>query len=822
MKEIVRLTMPLVMSIVLLACPGSVAAFSGNATDAAFAAVLSMPGAEPETGSWDFPVPEDYSAESETDLIAYLDKQKREGANFNAYRHFGTVLHHAIRAKLTKTALWLLGQGADPKKILLNGTEDALALSMQYEEHDLAEALREKYGLSTPRVVPLAQAAVPKQSERENLVDFSKLRSALYAVYEDSSKPHLSDKSLSALAAWEASIRSIPDNDYLAQMDFDDSMILLVQAYSRTPDALDKALERFPVAMLQRHSTALLGGLAGMATINLPAGQSQPGYTVPEQAWRVLWRRIGQTIDYTQTLAPSGYAGWSVSLSSLAGRIQPSLWDDLYASGYRERHAEAGLGCLLSIVDVSTFKKLWPILPKYFPDIREAAPRMLLSPYRISVYGDTRSGYCYGRYADNGLTEKLAFLISQGVKNHVTGLSKGTLADQSADLLAAMEPFIDHAERSSESPRIVDAQQRCHFVLTPLIRKALLNDPVIADGSGGVLIQAVQSIEIPGEPQCGLLVMGDRPVDPYVSGDYDSFTGPDINPRASCPDPIDSYQIWFERGGKIVYIPTDLSDIDYYQSSLSLVQDRATGTRYYLRSGPLRSMCMMGNSLPVILKWQKSRTAWALNIVTDRDVVDALYKQCYSDDDNSVFCKGIQGFEPPPHDEETRPANLPDISDSFVYDLPTFMKVFRKSEYEAYLNAVMSLDKPRLRELQQMGIPGSWTAEAIVRVGESPLPLGEKRKRVAWLFFDHAQLEEALAQYTGYYPGYNVIESLVLWLPEEDWRPILDIVSKHGSTKDYGLGYIRDKVAERGMTKLACGIDNARGLICGETWSTEQ
>lgn len=818
MTKIVRLIMPLVMSIVLLANPGFVAAFNANATDAAFAALLSMPDAKPETGSWDFPVPEDYRAQSEAGLIAYLDKQKRKGADFNAYRHFGTLLHHAIRAKLTTTAFWLLNQGTDPRKTLLNGTEDALALSVRYKQHSLVKALRDKHGLTTPRVVPLAQAAMPKPSKRVDLADFDKLRSAQYAVYEDSSKPHLSEKSLSALAAWEASIHSIPHNGYVAQMDYDDSMIQLVQAYSRTPDALDKALARFPVAMLQRHSTALVGGLAGVSNLNLPPGQAHARYAVPEQSWRVLWRRIGQQVDYTQTLAPPSHPNWPVTLSTVAGRIQPSLWDELYASGYQEHHAETALGCLLNTMDVSSFKKLWPTLPKYFPDIREAAPRMLLSPYRLSVYGETQSVFCYGSYENNGLTEKLAFLTSQGVRGHVIGLTKSALEHQPADLLAAIEPFIDHTERSSEKSRLVDATQNCHFLLTPLIRNALLDNPVIGD----VLIQSVQSIEVAGETQCGLLVMGDQRVDPYVSGDYDSFTGPDTNPRASCPDPIDSYQIWFERGGKVENISTDLGDIDYFQSSLSLVQDKVTGIRYFLRSGPQPSNCRTGNSLPIILKWQKSRAGRALNIVTDRDAVDALYKQCYSDDNRYVLCKGIQAFEPTTQDKETKQANLPDVSDSFVYDLPTFIKVFRKPEYETYLNAIMSLDKPKLRELQQMGIPGSWTAEAIVKVGESQFALGEKRKRVAWLFFDHAQLEKALAQYTRYYPGYNVIESLVPWLPEEDWRPILNIAAKYGSTKDYGLGHIRDDVVKRGMKKLACDIDNARGLICGETWSTEQ
>ncbi|MBK9614350.1 MAG: hypothetical protein IPO35_02130 [Uliginosibacterium sp.] len=64
-----------------------VLAYSGEATDAAFAALLAMPGAEPETGSWDFPRLEDFKADSEASLIRYLARMKKEGADLNAYRH---------------------------------------------------------------------------------------------------------------------------------------------------------------------------------------------------------------------------------------------------------------------------------------------------------------------------------------------------------------------------------------------------------------------------------------------------------------------------------------------------------------------------------------------------------------------------------------------------------------------------------------------------------------------------------------------------------------------------------------------------------------
>ena len=57
-----------------------------------------MPGAEPAEGFWDFPKPDDLPVANQAALTAYLAKQQKAGADFNAYRHGGTLLHHAIRA----------------------------------------------------------------------------------------------------------------------------------------------------------------------------------------------------------------------------------------------------------------------------------------------------------------------------------------------------------------------------------------------------------------------------------------------------------------------------------------------------------------------------------------------------------------------------------------------------------------------------------------------------------------------------------------------------------------------------------------------------
>ncbi|MRV76541.1 hypothetical protein GJ700_33000 [Duganella sp. FT92W] len=61
------------LSLTLVA--GNTMAANPRATDAAFAALLSMPSAKPAQGAWNFPEPDGFEATSETALIAYLARQ---------------------------------------------------------------------------------------------------------------------------------------------------------------------------------------------------------------------------------------------------------------------------------------------------------------------------------------------------------------------------------------------------------------------------------------------------------------------------------------------------------------------------------------------------------------------------------------------------------------------------------------------------------------------------------------------------------------------------------------------------------------------------
>jgi hypothetical protein len=255
------------------------------------------------------------------------------------------------------------------------------------------------------------------------------------------------------------------------------------------------------------------------------------------------------------------------------------------------------------------------------------------------------------------------------------------------------------------------------------------------------------------------------------------------------------------RRGRIERFKTGM-DGYYAGSALTPVLDTVTGKRYYLRDeGGGSGMCDGRRRLPALYAWSETAKGLSLEKVVDWELENVLFEQCHlQEDDNNdydIFCDGI-------HAPGEKIENL----EYQGMDYLTFLKTFGVARYEAYMQAVLALDKPKLRAMQQLGLPGNWTAEAIERVGASSLPLAEKRQRTAWIFYDNKQLARALSS--------NVLTGLLDWLPREDWRPILRIIEKHG----FDVRDLRAKAQEKGLNHLACDLDHAQGLICGGDWST--
>ena len=679
-------------------------AFSARQTDQAFAALLSMPGAGPDQGIWDFAPLEDFEAKSEAALTAYLAKKHKAGADLNAYRHLGTLLHHAIRAGQVGAAKWLLANGADPRRKVLSGGQDALGLAVTYQRGELVQLLQARYGMAQP---PTTSASPTPGVTAEQPTTQAQLRD-----------------------------------------------------------------------LLRRSEPRLKNG--------------KTTYTTPPENWRDLWRKLNKPIDY------SFFVGW-------AGYIQPELWPELFASGYQDRQAETALNCLLNDISADELKQLWPRLETHFSDIRQVAPRMILRAYRLAP-----NRYTCKANADEA-TAKLHFLTQLGIQVPVDALLARQLASAPPALHAAMKPFTQTTfpEPNGKLARLVQVKPNCKANLSAALFRGLATSAVIPRNDEPytrVNIETVQWIDLPGQTDCALLVGGSSPVAPYISGVMDYFTGPEDNPRASCPDPSDRYEVWNPRNKKIETFPTNMGQ-DRGNPDLIPVIDQATGKRYALHRGEQYGMCHLSGRAPFLLGWQPSPAGLALNIVESAELDNALYWQCTAREGEGTQCQGIPAMQSKPSAQE-RPPTPEEAYDGM--DVNSFLQTLRANLFDQYQVAILALDKAALKVLQAEGIPGRWTAQAIVQLGKSSLPLADKRRRIAWLFADREQLRRSLADYA-------VAESLIDWLPLQDWRPVLQVVGEDRSGGFNRRSSLRHQAAEKGFKELACAIDNAQGFLCGET-----
>ncbi len=675
---------------------------SNRATDAAFAALLSMPSAKPAQGSWDFPPPDGFSAGNETRLIAYLARQRQAGADVNAYRHRGTLLHHAIRAGLDKTATWLLAHGADPALRDSEGGRNALELAQERKRGALSALLRANHAPALPPPAKTS-AAPPAAPAPLTLEQISPPAYAIQSVMKHAADP--------------------------------------------------AALQALPQSLLDTNQSDVLFAFGEAARARIVSGQL--AYAVPDASWRVMWRRLGRPLDYTR-------------LPGLAGDMPAALWPELYASGYPHTDAEGALGCLLNKLSAAQLASQWQPLLARFPDLRQRAPRMLLGQFRLRT-----EPACDEGDADS-VAAKLQFLTGAGVRERVPGLNRAAIAEAPPALQRAIAPFIAVAD--SVRPRLVEVPRACTFALTDAWYAAIVGKP-------GWRINTVQWIDMPGTAQCALLVGGEEY--DYSGGDtVDGFDGPTVEPRASCPDPGDVYEVWYESGGTIRKKESDFGH-DWSGSGLVQVRDTVSGARYYLNDGQQNGQCHLSTPrVPQLLAWNEK----GLMRVAVPALEQSLLDQCQAGE--TMTCAGIPNLSPAPQDVAT----LTGERDA--------------ARENTWIDAVLALDKPALKRMLAAGAPLEWTGKAIKAVSASALPPEEKRKRIAWLFVDRARLTGSL--------GMGWAETLVDWLPYQDWRPVVQAAAAIDGHGHYLEG-LTAAAREKGLEQLACDIDNARGFLCGET-----
>lgn len=139
-------------ALLLSAAAGAPFAQDASGDSVAFEMLLALPQHLPE--GEDFPSRQDGSITDEATLQEQLASALAAGADVNAYRYGGTLLHHALRGGLQDTALWLLAHGANPALEVTDLPDgkpdghDALQLAIVYRRWRVVDALLRRPALA--------------------------------------------------------------------------------------------------------------------------------------------------------------------------------------------------------------------------------------------------------------------------------------------------------------------------------------------------------------------------------------------------------------------------------------------------------------------------------------------------------------------------------------------------------------------------------------------------------------------------------------------------------------------------------------------------
>jgi len=774
MRTILRVLVCAFVFGVMLGGARHASAYSAEATDAAFGALLSMPGTQPTQGQWI--VPEEYAAEiaDEAELIEQLRQSKRRGADFNALRHRGTLLAHAIRAGLDRTALWLLKNGADPRHVLFDRSTTAYDLALKLQRPDIARVLERDHGFTARQQAPVgarAAAVVEPAAPASRVDEAVALMRQLVTPYPDKARQE----------TWQRFAATLSETEFVAVFKDGANLESLIRLSRSIDGALEESLARLPVAVVRQKAQQIADLMGEMSYVSY-AANSVISYTPAARAWPALWQRIEKPLHYDER-------------PDLAERIPPGLWPGLFASGYAQQDA-ALTGCLLATVDLPAFKALWPDFQRYFSNARQEAPTLVLGNYR--PWFDPQ--FCAYGSSPAQTIEKLSFLRQQGVQAKVRGVSRRRLAEQ---VNPALDVAVGHwLTTTVPPPELLEVLPRCELALNEGWLDKLINTSMIG---WGIPAESVRIVEVPGYPKCGLAISGSSYSGfPEVSDNFGD--GPFRESWPSCPDAPDDSEIWIENAGGIQLVKTSFDT----RGALIVgqVKDVQSGKIYLLYSGAYGTMCSPHWSLPQTFEWE----AGILQPARDEQrIARQLAAQCEEQEAyEAAKCRGflpvLDGGSEPPQGEAVFAA-LRNGGEVRVISLIDAQGVERRRAYAA---AIAARDRVAHRTLLAAGIPPHWTVAEIIALGKSDLPLEEKRRRIALLFSNSDQLDIALNS-----KRYDLPEALLSWLPRQDWGPVWRVIGQQPDMWWSAAKHLREKAAESGREELLCDIDRAQGFLCG-------
>ncbi len=908
----------------LLAAVLAAAATASPAQDAADA-VLALPQGVPDDSV--FPTGHGDIAD-EPALLEQLANDATAGDDVNAYRFGGTALHHALRANLQDTALWLLAHGADPKlevQSVENGKpdgNDALQLAIVYRRWRVVDALLRRPAIAphTPRDVAFrwtgvfdlhADAATQDDAARELarrlawpggwqggcLVVAAANRAILPMLAKADGAPvarcpaafsptldvrdsavagaavppalnfagdadaaaaapsrlarlasaelarldaRLLDPLLPALAplldtpadaqAWstlplrrpwqdaafsravvqallrtrmtaevrDVALRSVPPAALRAALDDDATLNgwFDPMRHQPLPQAM-ASLAAIDDATLARHADAAVTGLAGVPPhVYSKVPYARQSLKAPEPLWAAMLSRLPATQP------------WGADLSILM--LAPvSTWPLVLAHG--DVPTVSRLESVWLDATPDEWRDLWPRLrPVVRPDVATAMVAGLLA--RWAKPCDAQEA-CTPSADD---AAKLQQVLAAGVRPPPAVTLSSAAAHRAgpdalralvatrlvvlapadaalSEIVAAAPPDVAPRGRFERAPLACAAAPDTAIVRAALHAGFLLDGPPLAparqaDAPGPDWFQPVAE---PGAKACAWLVSGGDVSTRMSFDDDDFYEG--RHHFTPCGDPTLHGELWRMVDGRLVATPWDEGATG---GAVALAE--AGGARRFVLALPFHGGTCSAGQPTQLYEW--------VGDASNRHLVPrpaegpsrtAFDAQCNAED--PAPCFGL-----PSIDDN---AIQPDSPETMLLQ-STFLERYGGPLRQRWIDAFLALDVVALRSPDLSAPMPEWRQAGLIALTASPLPLDQKRQRIAWMFRDKAGMAASFGTAPNRDPA---LLGLVAWLPREDWRPMLAAIGQDEKL----LLSLRDAATARGDARLACTFARATGRDCG-------
>ena len=813
------------------------------ATQVALDALFSANAAQPE-GSFRAEPPEGFAGAeaSEDELIRFLAEQHRRGADFNAYRHKGTLLHHAIRSDLQDTAIWLLKNGADPRLSIQGdspGTEnpDALGVAIRVGAWKVLDALMRlpayaamPAATKASRYWPLAMDSTDKATA---LMDHR------FPLPRFDSAPVLAQSLLShglctgQLRVVQAILRGEPDAQPIAERQSG----ALCQGVGAAPPVAKadpiavaewKAMENrlqwpmFPYVVAQAWSEGQLRELlnSGLrlpwddpiatkqtlwSALNAPRPppiiliRAVPPVALraalQDEALRRLWfrqitdwpledlawalaqvdpvqlsRQLPRILgdwDYAAGTrrdakdAADRYARWALLTRQLVAplpavesgtfpyQVPVRLWPEWFALGFRVTDDQWADWLLWVTPD--TLQQAWPAISKYQPAVAQRSLTWLIARVSVGPIDDAqarRHSYGGGGYWSRDQLQNIQFLHAQGIRVQQPRWLAAAYAtpENLRNLEFAIKQGLVKLPSPSQREQVVRMPLPCKPAASPALRRALA--PRAGIGAVAVApsaekpsdIEFLQPIAMPGQTTCVWLGTGGEPGGRKFIDDEDFFGG--INRLTPCADGNIQSAVWHEGSGRWIVVQ------DAPGGGLVAIQVLSSKQAAFVATEEDQGGCGIrpGGIFESRFSGDGGLVLTALS--AGHPVFDALALQC--DFIKMADCFGLVDGT---------------ATGDTGFTINTFADRFFAADKKAFLGALNQLDRAALKTARDEGLFPHWLDEAVGQVSASPASIADKRRRMAWLLAQR-HLLTGLAGPT--------IESLVQWLPAEDWGPVIE------------------------------------------------